>query len=90
MKFNIPPPCYFLERCYKDNIPVHFNIRILSILQSQTWIFIPCIRYTAVQLMGSGMTPSNAALFSIKPIIKFYPDFNGAVIAVNSKGEHGS
>lgn len=48
------------------------------------------IRYTAVQLMGSGMTPSNAALFSIKPIIKFYPDFNGAVIAVNSKGEHGS
>lgn len=46
-------------------------------------------RYTAVQLMGSGMTPSKAALFSIKPIINFYPEFNGAVIAVNTKGEHG-
>lgn len=46
-------------------------------------------RYTAVQLMGSGMAPSKAALFSIKPIINFYPDFNGAVIAVNTKGEHG-
>lgn len=46
-------------------------------------------RYTAVQLMGSGMTPSKAALFSIKPIINFYPEFNGAVIAVNTKGQHG-
>lgn len=50
--------------------------------------FLPS--YTAVQLMGSGMTPSKAALFSIKPIINFYPEFNGAVIAVNTKGEHGA
>lgn len=35
------------------------------------------------------MAPSKAALFSIKPIINFYPEFNGAVIAVNTKGEHG-
>ncbi|XP_061163758.1 N(4)-(Beta-N-acetylglucosaminyl)-L-asparaginase-like [Saccostrea echinata] len=50
--------------------------------------FLPS--YTAVQLMGSGMSPSNAALSSIKPIIKYFPDFDGAVIAVNHKGEHGA
>ena len=46
-------------------------------------------RYQAVQSMKAGMTPTQAAKDALQRIQKFYPDFVGAMIAVNTKGEYG-
>lgn len=35
------------------------------------------------------MSPSKAAQTSLAKIIKMYPDFSGAVIAVNMNASHG-
>ena len=45
--------------------------------------------FYAVSLMRMGISPSKAAEEAIKPIIKYYPKFSGAVVAANVRGEHG-
>ncbi|XP_065871670.1 probable isoaspartyl peptidase/L-asparaginase 3 isoform X2 [Euphorbia lathyris] len=49
--------------------------------------FLPC--YQAVESMRLGMEPKEAAKDAIKRIARKYPDFVGAVFAVNKKGVHG-
>eukprot|EP00163_Fabomonas_tropica_P029498 TRINITY_DN6341_c0_g1_i1.p1 TRINITY_DN6341_c0_g1~~TRINITY_DN6341_c0_g1_i1.p1 ORF type:complete len:131 (+),score=34.27 TRINITY_DN6341_c0_g1_i1:429-821(+) len=49
--------------------------------------FLPC--YQVVQNMRAGMTPTQAAEDAIQRIAKYYPTFQGALVAVNIKGEHG-
>ena len=39
--------------------------------------------------MNRGMSPSSACEQALAPIIKFYPDFSGAVVAANKKGVYG-
>ena len=39
--------------------------------------------------MRTGVSPSIAAAEAIKPIVKYYPSFSGAVVAANIRGEHG-
>ncbi|KAL3878200.1 hypothetical protein ACJMK2_030568 [Sinanodonta woodiana] len=50
--------------------------------------FLPS--FYAVMLMKMGVAPSVAAAEAIKPIIKYYPNFIGAIIAVNVRGEFGA
>ena len=45
--------------------------------------------YHAVLLMGGGMDPTMAAQTAISKIAKFYPDYQGAVIAMSIQGKHG-
>ena len=45
--------------------------------------------FHAVTLMKTGVTPGIATAEAIKNIIRFYPKFTGAVVAVNIYGEHG-
>jgi N4-(beta-N-acetylglucosaminyl)-L-asparaginase len=45
--------------------------------------------YQAVESMRQGLSPSEAASDSIRRIIKKYPFFIGAVIAVDKLGNHG-
>jgi len=40
-------------------------------------------------LMGQGLSPIDAAKSAIDRIRKKYPEFSGAVIAVNMTGKHG-
>merc|ERR1719378_1247718 len=44
--------------------------------------FLPS--YSAVEYMGLGMTPVTAAEYSLRKIVKYYPDFNGAVVVLNA------
>lgn len=41
-------------------------------------------------MMKSGVSPAIASVEAIKNIIRFHPDFVGAVLAVNIRGEHGT
>ncbi|XP_071787684.1 N(4)-(Beta-N-acetylglucosaminyl)-L-asparaginase-like [Asterias amurensis] len=50
--------------------------------------FLPSLR--AVDNMNRGMSPSSACEQALAPIIKFYPDFSGAVVAANKKGVYGA
>ena len=50
--------------------------------------FLPS--YAAVEYMGLGMTPVTAAQYSLQKIVKYYPDFNGAVVALKRNGEFGA
>ncbi|XP_064608074.1 N(4)-(Beta-N-acetylglucosaminyl)-L-asparaginase-like [Liolophura sinensis] len=49
--------------------------------------FLPA--YQTVSYMEQGLTPADAAERSINRILKYYPTFSGAVVAVNLKGDHG-
>lgn len=40
--------------------------------------------------MRRGSTPEDAAATAVNRIRKYYPSFNGAVIAVNKNGEYGT
>jgi len=40
--------------------------------------------------MKMGISPSIATAEAIKSILRFYPDFVGAVVAVTTQGEHGN
>ena len=40
-------------------------------------------------MMKTGVSPSIASTEAIKHILRFYPDFAGAVLSVNLFGEHG-
>ncbi|KAK8975389.1 hypothetical protein V6N11_057483 [Hibiscus sabdariffa] len=48
--------------------------------------FLPC--YQVVESMRQGMEPKLAARDAISRIAKKFPDFMGAVVAINKKGEH--
>lgn len=50
--------------------------------------FVPS--YHAVQLMREGAAPDEACLDAIKRIAKFYPNFTGAVLALDKDGRHGA
>ena len=39
--------------------------------------------------MAAGMSPSKAAQIALAKIIKMYPNFSGAVVAVNMQADHG-
>lgn len=39
--------------------------------------------------MERGVPPTEAAMLALDPIKRFYPDFSGAVIAVNTTGQFG-
>lgn len=39
--------------------------------------------------MAQGMDPEGAAVESLRKITHFYPDFSGAVVAVDRHGNHG-
>jgi N4-(beta-N-acetylglucosaminyl)-L-asparaginase len=40
--------------------------------------------------MGQGLSPADATRAAISKIVRFYPDFSGAIVAVNLKGEYGA
>ena len=46
-------------------------------------------RYNAVSQMLSGTDPTTALQRAMAPIIKYYPTFRGAMIAVNMRGKYG-
>ncbi|OAY66255.1 putative isoaspartyl peptidase/L-asparaginase 3 [Ananas comosus] len=48
--------------------------------------FLPC--YQVVESMRRGMEPKQAAADAVSRIARKYPDFVGAVFAINTKGEH--
>ncbi|KAM3388987.1 hypothetical protein ACQJBY_011244 [Aegilops geniculata] len=48
--------------------------------------FLPC--YQVVESMRLGMEPRDAAVDAISRIARKYPDFVGAVFALNKKGVH--
>jgi len=50
--------------------------------------FLPSFR--AVLEMEYGVTPEEAARRAIAPIIRHYPKFSGALVAVNKTGHHGA
>lgn len=50
--------------------------------------FLPS--YQIVENMRNGMTPTAAAEDALRRIIKYYSKFEGALIAVNKKGDYGA
>ncbi|GFN78223.1 N(4)-(beta-n-acetylglucosaminyl)-l-asparaginase [Plakobranchus ocellatus] len=50
--------------------------------------FLPS--YRAVLEMEHGSSPATAAQIAMAPIALHYPDFNGALVAVNTTGHHGA
>jgi len=50
--------------------------------------FLPC--YYAVEKMKDGYSPQEAAVLAMKRILKYETNFEGAVFAVNMKGEIGA
>ncbi|OXU18269.1 hypothetical protein TSAR_014327 [Trichomalopsis sarcophagae] len=50
--------------------------------------FLPS--FLAVELMRQGSSPTSAAEAAIKRIVKHYPNFSGAVIALNKEGQFGA
>ncbi|KAL4229853.1 hypothetical protein ACF0H5_010245 [Mactra antiquata] len=50
--------------------------------------FLPS--YHAVMMMKMGASPGEATADALKNIIRLYPDFVGAVLAVNKNGAHGA
>ncbi|XP_005093163.1 N(4)-(Beta-N-acetylglucosaminyl)-L-asparaginase [Aplysia californica] len=49
--------------------------------------FLPS--FHAVMEMEKGASPREAATLAFSRMTKFYPDFSGAIIAANTKGEYG-
>lgn len=46
--------------------------------------------YQTVENMRNGMHPTAAAMEAVHRIVKYYPEFKGAIIAANTKGEFGA
>lgn len=40
-------------------------------------------------MLGQGMTPDVAAQKAIEPIVRYYPNFTGAIIVADTKGAFG-
>ena len=51
---------------------------------------IPLSRHEVVFNMRRGVSPSDAIKLALTRIRTYYPDFNGAMVAVTTKGEIGS
>lgn len=49
-----------------------------------------CGSFLAVEEMRRGSTPQEASRIAVSRIAKYYPDFSGAVIAVNKDGEYAA
>jgi len=47
-------------------------------------------RYHAVQRMSAGITPTAAAQAALAKISFYYPDFAGAIVAVDATGAYGA
>ena len=47
-------------------------------------------RFHAVQRMSAGITPAAAAQAALAKISFYYPDFAGAIVAVNAVGVYGA
>lgn len=45
--------------------------------------------HLGVELMRQGASPGDAAKAGVERVAKFYPDFWGAIVCVNVRGEHG-
>lgn len=50
--------------------------------------FLPC--YQVVESMRLGGSPKRAAEDAIKRILRFYPSYVGAVVAINAAGHHAA
>ncbi|PVD34684.1 hypothetical protein C0Q70_05961 [Pomacea canaliculata] len=50
--------------------------------------FLPS--FNAVMMLGQGMTPDVAAQKAIEPIVRYYPNFTGAIIVADTKGAFGA
>lgn len=50
--------------------------------------FMPA--YQTVESIRHGMTPTEASQDALKRIAKHYPDFKGAILAVDKNGQHGA
>ena len=48
------------------------------------------IRYQAVEGMKQGLSPTKAVMEALNRIIRYNPDFSGALIAVNVTGHYGN
>ncbi|EDO28322.1 predicted protein, partial [Nematostella vectensis] len=49
--------------------------------------FLPT--YQAVEYMRQGKSPTEAAKLSLARIVKYYPEFFGALVVVNTTGHYG-
>ena len=49
--------------------------------------FLPS--FAAVNFMREGMSPTEACEKAVQPIVKFFPETEGALICMNAKGEFG-
>lgn len=45
--------------------------------------------YQTVEFMRNGMSPSQAAEHALRRILKYYPQFQGALVAANKTGAFG-
>ncbi|KAK3741573.1 hypothetical protein QZH41_012518 [Actinostola sp. cb2023] len=50
--------------------------------------FLPSL--VTVEYMRQGKSPEEAAQLALARIVKYYPGFNGGVVAVNKSGEYGA
>jgi N4-(beta-N-acetylglucosaminyl)-L-asparaginase len=50
--------------------------------------FLPC--FAVVESMRNGASPKDATEAALRRIAKYYPTFQGALIAINTKGEHSA
>lgn len=53
-----------------------------------TTIFYP-VSFQAVEFMRQGKSPTEAASLALEKIAKYYPKYNGGLVAVNKQGEFG-
>lgn len=50
--------------------------------------FLPS--FQAVEFMRQGKTPTEAATLALEKIARYYPNFNGGLVAVNKEGQYGA
>lgn len=49
-----------------------------------------CPAYQTVEYMRAGMSPTDACINTMKRIIKYYPNFQGAIVALDRHSRHGA
>jgi len=47
------------------------------------------LSFQAVELMRQGKSPTEAASLALEKIAKYYPKYNGGLVAVNKHGQFG-
>ena len=53
------------------------------------WWSCDAYRYQVVESMRAGSSPTDATRDALSRIAKYYPGFQGALVAVNIKGQYG-